>query len=131
MQENQTKLQPIKVQGRLEELETLRLIRNECRFFMTRHTSEIQPEEQKWWWDHIKKEDYTVFLYYVDKVPVGYGLIRVENGVSWLTGGLREAYRGKGLGRQIFIHLITQCSNITEIWLQVRASVSIIRVCAC
>jgi ribosomal protein S18 acetylase RimI-like enzyme len=38
--------------------------------------------------------------------PVGYGYIRVEDGVVLLTGGLVEAERGKGYGSTLFNYLV-------------------------
>lgn len=117
------------VKGKAEDLENLRLIRNECREYMTHHTAEIGAKEQVQWWKTLDHSSYRIFLYDLDleeynylHVPVGYGLIRVIEGCAWLTGGLRRVFRGLGLGRQIFTHLISECEPSLDVWLEVRQS---------
>jgi len=89
------------------DAESLRIIRNECRNYMTRSTNLIEKEQQLNWWNNLNKD--TNKLYLVHKVfhgvaatIVGYGYIRVENGEVLLTGGLTESERGKGHGKTLF-----------------------------
>lgn len=87
----------------LEEVETLRLIRNEVRSFMTGSNAFISASEQLEWWERAPR---TAFLYFVDGVAAGYGNLRREGEKTWLTGALLPDYRGKGYGRELFTHLL-------------------------
>jgi hypothetical protein len=94
-----------------EDIECLRRIRNSCRLFMTRNTSEISYDEQQNWYKNVDKKINKVFLLYkvhhgVIMDPIGYGYVRVENGVVLLTGGLIETERGKGYGTTLFTYLL-------------------------
>lgn len=103
----------------LEQAQVMAFIRNTCRLFMTRHQDEITPEQQEVWWrnlDHAK----TRCWIYGSVAPYGYGLVRIEEGREWLSGGLLPEARGQGLGKCLFRHLIQQCRG--EPWLEVLAT---------
>ena len=92
------------------EVEYLRQIRNQCRDFMTRNTNYISVEDQIKWFSGL---DGTIDLYLVYDIqhgvivtPVGYGLLRHENGVVTISGGLIESERGKGYGSWLFNCLV-------------------------
>lgn len=94
----------------LEDAQRMRVIRNECRLFMTRSTDEVTEEQQALWWDY-NRDHISPFLYFAraDRGlgdPLGYGIVRREQGSPLLTGGVREWARGKGYGEAIFRHLI-------------------------
>lgn len=100
----------LKVQNEYD-VEQLRLIRNECKNFMTRNTSEITKEQQQNWYNNLDKENNELFLlnavhHGVAAEPIGYGYIRVENGSVLLTGGLLKTQRGKGYGYILFDYLV-------------------------
>jgi ribosomal protein S18 acetylase RimI-like enzyme len=100
----------LKVQDE-REIEQLRLIRNACKNFMTRNTSEISKEQQLEWYKNIDKNFNKLYLLYdvihgVALTTIGYGYIRVEDGAVLLTGGLIESERGKGYGSILFNHLV-------------------------
>jgi hypothetical protein len=83
------------------DVEQLRLIRNECREFMTRNTSEISKEQQQQWYKNLNKETNEAYLFYsvfhgVAYETIGYGYIRVEDNSVLLTGGMTLGSRGKG-----------------------------------
>jgi len=93
------------------DVEILRQIRNVCKNFMTRNTDEISYEQQQNWYKNLNKENNKLFLLHkiycgVAAEIVGYGYIRVENGVVLLTGGLIESERGKGYGQILFEYLV-------------------------
>jgi ribosomal protein S18 acetylase RimI-like enzyme len=93
------------------DVERLRQIRNVCKDFMTRNTSEISYEQQQNWYKNINKEFNKLYLlhkiyYGVVGEMIGYGYIRVEDGVVLLTGGLIESERGKGYGSVLFENLV-------------------------
>jgi ribosomal protein S18 acetylase RimI-like enzyme len=106
-----------------DDIETMRLIRNECRGFMTRDRREISCSEQCQWWSTLSHEQVQCYLFQYESVNVGYGVVRAEisvqhpHGVAWLTGGLLPAYRGRGLGRALFQCLIHLSSM--QPWLEV------------
>jgi GNAT superfamily N-acetyltransferase len=93
------------------EVENLRVIRNECKNYMTRNADTISKEQQMKWWNNLNKDIHKLYLVHkvylgVAHVTVGYGYIRVENGEVLLTGGLNETERGKGHGKQLFATLL-------------------------
>lgn len=102
-----------------EQAQQMRHIRNQCRSYMTRHTSFITKEDQELWWRGFNPLLMSAYLYLVDGDPVGYGLITCEGLKCWVSGGLLPNWRDKGLGRQIFEHLTRECW--VEPWLEVRA----------
>lgn len=92
------------------DVESLRNIRNQCRLFMTRNSNYISPEDQVKWFENID-ENINVYLAYniefgVIVSPIGYGLIRLENGFITISGGLVESERGKGYGSWLFDRLV-------------------------
>lgn len=96
----------------IKELETfgealaLRKIRNECRLFMTRDTSKISILQQFRWFHNSYKfaptDQLQVFLFLLSGKPIGYGLIRDKAVRPLISGGLLQAYRGKGYGDHLF-----------------------------
>lgn len=99
------------------EVETMRQIRNACRHWMTRHRNFISALQQIQWWKSRPLE-LQAFLYSVEHEPVGFGLLRLENGKSWATLGILAPWRSKGIGTAIYRHLITTCEN--TLWIEVR-----------
>jgi len=108
-----TFLKPLNCYSGLElesNLEYLRNLRNSCRHFMTRNQNEITKEEQKIWYENID-DSLVPYIYFNIECgsiiyPCGYGVIKYQNNVAFLTGALEESVRGKGLGRKIFIDLM-------------------------
>lgn len=101
-------LEEVDTEGKAEEL---RKIRNECRLYMTNNTGLITPEQQKEWFNSLDRATFIPYLYLeiacgVCIDPVGYGILRSEEGVTLLTGGLLETERNKGLGAKLFLDLI-------------------------
>lgn len=97
------------------DVEFLRIIRNDCRNFMTRNTSEITSEQQLKWFESLNSD---VKLYLLHKVemgvisyPIGYGLLRKEDNSILISGGLIESERGKGYGGVLFQYLIENCKK--------------------
>jgi hypothetical protein len=88
-------LEEVDTEGKAEEL---RKIRNECRLYMTNNTGLISPEQQKEWFNSLDRTTFIPYLYLeiacgVCIDPVGYGILRSEEGVTLLTGGLLETER--------------------------------------
>lgn len=105
------------------EAEMLRVIRNQCKDYMTRNTSEITPEEQQEWFKTAYKK-YELYIAYAVEygaciVDAGYGLIHLNEKEYMLTGGLVPEYRDKGLGTNLFKFLIDNCNKQIPIRLEV------------
>ena len=105
------------------DAETLRVIRNECRTFMTRSTDYITKEQQLNWFKTAAKK-YDLYIAYevlhgAIIVEVGYGVVHKNETESLVTGGLLPRYRDKGLGLPLFKFLTEQCDNSKPIKLEV------------
>lgn len=120
MQENSIVLKRVET---LEDAEKLRIIRNDCKDFMTRDCSFIAKEQQQRWFTNISK-NIEVFLLYniVDGVivtPIGYGLIKKEEDKYLISGGLIETERNKGYGKVLFGYLLKNIKPDLPIMLEV------------
>ena len=109
-----------------EQAETVRVIRNHCRQYMTRVTESIGPEEQLSWWLSLDKQKNKLFLFRVtaQDVPgiiyeedIGYGLCRLIGDKWWVSGGLAPEWQGKGFGKRLFEFLVEQTG--VPCWLEV------------
>ena len=98
-----------------DEMEVVRVIRNECKDYMTRDNSYITEEKQATFFDYYSKKlalgEMQVYLFakytgqgqsLLKNMNLGYGTIRQADGVAWIAGGLLAEHRGKGLGRELF-----------------------------
>jgi glycosyltransferase involved in cell wall biosynthesis len=98
-----------------EQFEALRILRNECRESMTRHKEEISLAEQAEWAKWVKTPDsgYWPFLFSIrDDQPfayVGFMLLRLIDGKMWVTYGIGNKFRGKGLAKPIFRFALDAC----------------------
>lgn len=109
-------LEPKEVETRYD-VGLLRMVRNACAQWMTRHRDIISIEQQQLWWKTLNRETWKVFIYWCGNMIVGFGILRLEDGKYWVTGGLIENVRGHGLGRELFTHLINLVKD--DIWLEV------------
>lgn len=92
-----------------EEAELLRLIRNQCREYMTRNTDVITQEQQQQWFK-TAYDKYDIYLVYAIEYGAcityaGYGVIHKNMTESLITGGLLPDYRNRGLGSDLFKYL--------------------------
>lgn len=105
----------------------MREIRNNVRQFMT-HNQEVISIRQQWQWfteDYepaLKARTMFAFLHCnAEAQPIGYGIVRQEDGRWWVTGALEEKHRGQGNGFELF-SMLTEFVN-TELgavaWLDV------------
>jgi ribosomal protein S18 acetylase RimI-like enzyme len=71
---------------------------------MTTNREEIAVDQQVKWWFTVLKSGKTLEAYLLmdGHKAAGYGILR-KKGIDefWMTAGLAEAYRGKGLGRML------------------------------
>jgi len=87
-----------------EDVETLRLIRNSGRQWMTRDTSEITQEQQQAWWKNYDPT-LTVYLFSEANTDVGYGLLRYENNRLWCSLAVLPQFQRQGYGTAIYRYL--------------------------
>ncbi len=80
-------------------------VRNTCREFMTRNQSPIGVFGQLRWWLTHDPNLHPYLLWIADTVA-GYGIVLEGDGRGLLTGGLLPAFRGMGLGADLFTSLI-------------------------
>lgn len=89
----------------------LREMRNECAQFMTRYTEKIGIFAQlKWFYTkylpELKAKKAKAYIFYYLGSPVAYGYVTIEGKKVWLTGGVKEFFRGKAFGKELFNHLL-------------------------
>lgn len=105
--------------------EHLRLVRNECREYMTKDTSYITPEQQEKWFNQLDKDNIKLFLMHMSYhgvafETIGYGYCRHVGDETYLTGGLISRFRDKGYGKTLFLHLLENAKSFnTRITLDV------------
>jgi len=118
----------VPIKNFLDALE-VKNIRNQCRFFMTHNTSEINLFQQLLWYVTVyrKKDQYremACFLFKDSTKPIGFGLIKKKANKYWITGGLKIEQRGKGIGEVLFKRIIQEVPA-KDVWLEVLESNSI------
>lgn len=101
----------------------VRKIRNECRLFMTNYTNEISISNQLKWYFNVyknenKKGNIETFIFKFNNKNAGFGLIQKKSNNYWITGGLSESQRGRGLGEKLFLELLNRIPS-NEVWLEV------------
>jgi RimJ/RimL family protein N-acetyltransferase len=98
----------------LDDLMALRLLRNECRAWMTGHTAEIGEAEQLVWWQGVAGHPgWRVWLIHVPgwAEPVGFAMLRLGMSYWLATLGLRSWLRGRGLGTATYRALLERCEG--------------------
>lgn len=109
----------------VSDAQVLRRIRNECKDFMTRSTEYITEEKQTEWFNGLDKDNIKLYLMWIAHHGVafeviGFGYCKKDGNETYLTGGLKEELRGKGYGKVLFSHLLTQAKSFnTPITLEV------------
>ena len=105
------------------EAENLRVVRNQCREYMTRSTDFITPEQQQEWFKTAFRK-YDLYIAYAIEhgvciVDAGFGVVHKNEDEFLLTGGLVPEYRDKGMGKLVFKFLVDQCHKSLPIRLEV------------
>lgn len=115
----------VKLIGSEEEALKISSIRNECASFMTHDASIINDSQQLKWYreSYLGMAASGEMMVYLIVLPntnqdIGFGVVRAKDSQYWLTGGLREKYRGKGYGKALFKSLIKMVPS-NEVWLDV------------
>lgn len=107
----------------LADAEAMRIVRNECREFMTRSPLEISRDDQISWFQALDRATATPFIGVAGSkaFPMAYGLIRLIDNKWWLSGGVRTNWRGVGYGRLLFVELTKRVHAMRrDAWLEVR-----------
>lgn len=92
------------------DIESMRLIRNSVRSFMTNDQEPISYVKQILW----KERGYdglAPFVYLENEYPIGYAIINPDGEKDMLTGALIESARGRGLGKKLFLDLVDKSRN--------------------
>lgn len=100
-----------------QDAQVLRILRNECKDFMTRSNEYITETQQSLWFHNLDKTKFKLFLassvYHGSIiVPAGFGILRLENDKVLLTGGLSKEFRGQGYGEAIFRFLVEESKRV-------------------
>ena len=95
----------------IQDLNALRILRNECREFMTRYKEIISYNQQVEWYSKLDLSKNILFLLKRENTPVGYGYIRSDNKEVLLTGGLCSIERDKGYGKVLFSLLVEKSKS--------------------
>lgn len=109
----------------INEAQIMRLIRNECREYMTKSSEIISKEDQKKWFSELDRDNIKMYIMYeshlgVAFTPIGFGYCKHVDDETYLTGGLLDFVRGKGYGRLLFQHLLDKAKTFnTRITLEV------------
>lgn len=109
-----------------EDVERVRVIRNQVRRYMTRDTATIDPAAQMRWWKSLNHETNRLFVFDVEGAEegvswrslAGYGLSRFLGDRWWLSGALSNEWQGKGLGKDLFSFLVKDADG--PCWLEVQ-----------
>lgn len=83
-----------------EQVQQLRVLRNECREGMTGFTGIITEKMQRKWWNKNERK-VRAYLFTVNKDTVGFCLVRPEGSGTTATIGVGENFRRNGYGREI------------------------------
>jgi ribosomal protein S18 acetylase RimI-like enzyme len=102
-----------------EKIEDMRIIRNDCRLFMTNNQNEISKSEQEKWFNELDNNYLIPFVFYkyfglTAQEPIGYAIIKNEKDSVWLTGGLISSYRGKGIGKLLFEMIVEKAKKYNK-----------------
>lgn len=102
-----------------EDVETLRIIRNSGRQWMTRDTAEITPAQQRAWWKQLDHESVKIWLFSESATDIGYGLLRLENDRVYCSLAVLSRHQGRGYGTEIYRWLAL--SQVSEVWAEIYA----------
>lgn len=106
----------------LEDVENLRILRNECRAYMTHNTDEITQAQQRIWWQGAAgNPQWIIWLVYVPgwDEPVGFALLRKTLTRWYCSLGLRSWLRGQRYGTLIY-GALAQVVPDGEVWAAIR-----------
>jgi RimJ/RimL family protein N-acetyltransferase len=104
----------------LEEVETVRQIRNSGRQWMTRNTAEITPEQQRaWWLTACHDPNLQLWLFSEAATDIGYGLLRLEADRRWCSLAVLPRYQGQDYGTAIYRWLAL--STLEDVWAEILA----------
>ena len=96
-----------------EQFEALRVLRNECRADMTHNQAEISAAEQTEFAKKVSLGGMWPMLFSVrEEQPFaycGWALVREIEGKKWVSYGVGEKFRGRGLARAIFQFTADSC----------------------
>ena len=90
-----------------KNFQDMRKIRNQCRKYMTRNNKTISKKQQIVWFS-LLNDSTKPYLLIANNSYVAYGIIKIENELVLLTGGVSKKFRGLGYGEELFKLLIVE-----------------------
>jgi len=119
----------------LQEVLTVRSLRNACRQYMTNYQGRISLFRQVLWYfnDYRHARRASTFLLYLcyseAGSPVGYGALRLQDHQFYVTACVGPDYRGKGYGKAILAEMISIAQEknrdlVAEIWVTNERSIT-------
>lgn len=110
------KLTPVKS---IKEVNSLRNVRNACREFMTHYQEYISLDQQLAWFASLDPDRMRPYLFQNTETfeVIGFGLIKLEaeQTVAYVTGGLMPEQRGKGIGKLLFMSMLSSVPTKTKV----------------
>ncbi len=106
----------------LEDAQTVRMIRNQLKGYMTNDSTHITPEQQTLWFDKYRRSGNKLYLYYEDSTDsvVGFGYVRVqEDKKLWGTLAVLPEFQSKGYGTEIYRHMTRYAGTL---WIEIYAN---------
>jgi RimJ/RimL family protein N-acetyltransferase len=104
----------IKAVSTLDDVMALRILRNECREFMTHRREEISEAEQLVWWQSVGgNPKWRIWLVYVPGWDDAVGFVMLRKVlIRWfVTLGLRPWLRGQGIGTELYRAMRSVCEG--------------------
>jgi ribosomal protein S18 acetylase RimI-like enzyme len=102
-----------------EDIEAVRVIRNNGREWMTGDTSEIDAERQAEFWRSLDPSLVRLYVAELDGAVVGYGLLRQPlYGAWWVSLAVAPDHRGRGIGAELYARLAELAG--TYVWAEIR-----------
>lgn len=101
-----------------DQAETVRVIRNAGREWMTHDPSEIGPQQQARWWAERDPERVRAWLAMHGQEALGYGLLTWRANRWWGSLAVKPEARGKGIGTSIYQFLVDVCPD--DLWVDIK-----------
>lgn len=100
------------------DVESLRVIRNECKDGFSHDNDAITVQQQAAWWA-LMRERVKGWLYWNGLAVVGYGLVRqTDDGRWWSSVAVLPEYAGKGYGGALTADLVRRVPHV--VWATAR-----------
>jgi GNAT superfamily N-acetyltransferase len=103
----------------LADAESVRIIRNSGRAWMTRDTVELTEAAQAAFWAKRDPIAWPIWLVRIAATDIGYGLLRWEGERVWCSLAVLPQFRGQGYGTLIYRYLALAVP--VDVWAEILA----------